>query len=636
MKKAFSTTTLIDSLRSICIAFVAIFGVATLSVEADDSIAKPAIVRFESDSIDLAGNQHRISQNDRQRTRVFVFLSVTCPIANSYIPELNRIANEFRSIDVYGVIGEPQSTREESKKHFKEFNTQFPVLFDPSNLIAKALVPTHLSEVFVIDSDNKIVYRGAIDNQYMAIGKKRPKADQRYLRDALTAISNGNPIQLSITTPVGCVLRDPQTKSTESKVTFTRDIAPIIQMRCFNCHREGEVAPFELSSFEDVVAHADMITAVIDQNVMPPWIPGKDSQPKFIGERSLSAAEKQIIHDWIDGGCVKGNEADLPPIPVFTPGWQLGTPDLIVRMNEEFAVPADGPDLLQNFVIPLPTTEDQLVAAIEFHPGNKRVVHHAVLFLDDRGQARKLDEATAEPGYGNFGGPGIVPSGALGGWSPGNTARRLPNDMGRYLKKGSDLVVQIHYHPTGKREVDQSEIGIYFVGQPVEQSLRQPNKLVGSMWMANYEMDIPANESNYQRSTKYRIPKDISLVGIVPHMHLLGKSMKVTARYPSGDDQTLIDVPQWNYNWQDEYYYEKPIKLPAGTELYVEAAFDNSSNNPLNPSSPPKRVTWGEETTDEMLFCFFLMTADKSENLITVIYDNLKHDSKQARKEIGQ
>lgn len=165
--------------------------------------------------------------------------------------------------------------------------------------------------------------------------------------------------------------------------------------------------------------------------------------------------------------------------------------------------------------------------------------------------------------------------------------------MGRYLKQGSDLVVQVHYHPSGKEESDQSEIGIYFVDQPVEELLQERGKLVGSFWMANYQMDIPPGEANYRRSTTYTLPKEITLVGIVPHMHLLGKSMRVTATFPDGDTKTLVDVPDWNYNWQDEYYYERPFKLPAGTKLQVEAVFDNSEDNPSNPSSPPKRVTWG-------------------------------------------
>jgi hypothetical protein len=206
--------------------------------------------------------------------------------------------------------------------------------------------------------------------------------------------------------------------------------------------------------------------------------------------------------------------------------------------------------------------------------------------------------------------------------------------MGRYLKKGSDLVLQMHYHPTGKKETDQSEIGLYFVKKPVKEVLKESAKLVGSIWLANYEMDIPAGEKNYKRSTQYTLPKEVIMVGVVPHMHLLGKAIKVTATLPDRSTKTIIDIPQWNYNWQDEYYFEKPFKLPAGTVLHVEGVFDNSAENPSNPSSPPKRVTWGEGTKDEMLYCFFLLSAEKTEDLIHVILDNLKHDTKQPRKKL--
>ncbi len=292
-------------------------------------------------------------------------------------------------------------------------------------------------------------------------------------------------------------------------------------------------------------------------------------------------------------------------MPTYVEGWKLGKPDLVAKMPEPFSVPADGPDLLQNFVIPIDIPEDKLVAAVDFHPGNRRVVHHAVLFLDDKGQARKLDSRTKEPGYANFGGPGFVPSGALGGWSVGNTPRRLPNEMGRYLKKGSDLVIQVHYHPAGKPEVDQSEVGIYFVDKPVADSLKEPAKLVGSIWMANYEMDIPAGAKDYQRSTRYTLPRESILVGVVPHMHLLGKSMTVTANLPDGSKRLLIDIPNWNYNWQDEYYLEHPFSLPANTVLEVKASFDNSSDNPSNPSSPPRRVTWVKKRRMRCCFASF-------------------------------
>lgn len=594
------------------------------------------VVAISFDLADLHGQVHTLSQNDLRAVRVFVFVSTSCPISNSYTQELNRLAKAAgKPVEFYGVVSDPFVTRAEAAQHFAEYKAEFPVLFDASGLLAETLQPTHVPEAFVLDRDGRLAYRGAIDNGYESIGRRRANVENHYLQDAINSALSGETPKPVSTTPVGCHFPKRTAGAKTPEVTYTRDIAPLIQSRCQNCHRPGQVAPFSLTNFAEVASHAEMLVEVTQRRIMPPWMPGPGTQPKFVGERWLSDRELTLLSTWIKSGCPEGDPADLPPAPQFAEGWQLGEPDLIVKMQEPFTVPAEGPDLLQNFVIPIQIPQDKLVAAVEFHPGNKRVVHHAVLFLDDKGQARKLDAATPEPGYGNFGGPGFLPSGALEGWSVGNTARRLPNEMGRYLKKGSDLVVQVHYHPTGKVETDQSEIGLYFVDKPVEQSLKQPAKLVGSIWMANYEMDIAAGDANYRRSTSYTLPKDVILVGIVPHMHLLGKAMKVTAKRPGREIETLIDVPHWNYNWQDEYYYERPFKLPAGTVLTVEATFDNSAGNPSNPSSPPQRVTWGEETTDEMLFCFFLLTAEKTEDLIHTIYDNLGHDLKQPRKEVG-
>ncbi len=587
------------------------------------------------DLADLKGQSAGLLQNDAREVRAFVFLSTTCPIANSYTATLNRLAEGLpKNVRLFGVIADPFVTHREAVQHFQEYSVSFPILFDGSGLLAEQLKPTHVPEAFVLDRDSQLVYRGAIDNAYESIGRRRANVKHHFLRDALQAVASGKSVTKSQTEPVGCVFPKKNAPA-ESSVTYTRDIAPLIHRRCLNCHRPGQVAPFVLTNYREAVAHAEMLVEVTQRRIMPPWIPGPEANHRFVGEQRLSNRELELLKTWVQNGCPEGLPEDLPPAPQFADGWQLGTPDLIVRMPEQFTVPADGPDILQNFVIPLDVKEDRLVAAVEFHPGNRRVVHHAVLFLDDKQQARALDARTPEPGYANFGGPGFLPSGALGGWSVGNTARRLPDNMGRYLKTGSDLVVQVHYHPSGKEETDQSELGIYFVDKPVAELLKQPGKLVGSIWMANYEMDIAPGDAGYRRSTEYTLPRDVTMVGVVPHMHLLGKAMKVTAQRPGEDAGTLIDIPVWNYNWQDEYYYERPFSLPKGTILKVEAVFDNSAENPSNPSSPPKRVTWGDETTDEMLFCFFLLTADRTEDLIHTIFDNLGHDLKQPRREVG-
>jgi hypothetical protein len=585
--------------------------------------------------LDLGGRSHDLGQNDRQRIRVFVFLAPECPVSNGYARTPNDLyaTLDGKAVDFFGAVSDPTVTRAQAAKHYTDFQAQFPVLFDASGLLLRALKPTHVPEAFVVGRDGRLVYRGAIDNAWEAIGRRRPKAERAYLADAIQAALDDTQAPFAKTTPVGCLIESPPQGDSQAQVTYARDIAPIVQARCLNCHREGQVAPFALASYEQTAKRAGQIVRVTQERIMPPWIPAP-SHDKFVGERWLTDRELDLLKTWAETGRSRGDDADLPPAPQFADGWRLGEPDLIVKMAEPFHVPADGPDLLQNFVIPLDIPEDKLVAAVEFHPGNKRVAHHAVLFLDQSGIARRLDRATPEPGYANFGGPGFLPSGALGGWSVGNTARPLPNGMGRYLKRGSDLVVQMHYHPTGKPEVDQSELGLYFVKKPVAESLKEPAKLVGSIWLANYEMDIPAGEGRYNCSTSYRLPKEVIMVGVVPHMHLLGKSMTVTATLPDGSVKTLIEIQNWNYNWQDEYYYERPFKLPAGTRLDVEAVFDNSAENPSNPSSPPQRVTWGDGTTDEMLFCFFLLSAERTEDLIHVIFDNLKHDTKQPRKKV--
>ena len=360
-------------------------------------------------------------------------------------------------------------------------------------------------------------------------------------------------------------------------------------------------------------------------------MPAANEGHPLVGDRRLTQKEIETITTWAEGGCAPGNPADEPALPRFAEGWQLGAPDLVLRMPEAFTVPADSPDILQHFVIPIDIPEDKVVAAVEFRPGAPRVVHHAVLFLDASGTARRLDAATPEPGYGKFAGPGFLPSGALGGWSPGNTPRRLPGGRGRHLKKGSDLVVQVHYHPDGVEQSDCSEIGLYFIDEPIARIVADRERLVGSIWTSAYTIDIPAGDADWSTSASYTLPKDVTLVGVVPHMHLLGKAVSVRAELPDGRSETLVEIPAWNYAWQDEFYYEKPFPLPAGTRIVMEGSFDNSGGNPSNPSKPPRRVVWGDGTLDEMLFCFLLVSAERTEDLVHVVLDNLGHDLRQPR-----
>ncbi len=591
--------------------------------------------------IDLAGTIHQLGQNPQGQIRGFVFLSPECPISNSVLQSLNTVSEHQadKRVAIFGVVADPTISRDAAARHFREFGVTFPVLFDQAGLLADILEPQRVPEAFLLDADQRVIYRGAIDDTWTTVGRRKPTATRHYFAEAIAASRAGQPVELSRTKAVGCLFESFQTVQAAGDRTYCRDVAPIIFSRCLSCHRAGQVAPFALETYEQTAKRARWIATVAADEIMPPW-PPHQTQRRLIGARGLTEKEKAVLADWAASGRRFGDRADLPPTPTFSSGWRLGQPDLVLKMPEPFAVPANGPDIFQHFVIPIDIPADRLVTAIELHPGNKRVVHHAVLFLDSTGTARKLDAVTPEAGYGRFGGPGFSPTGALGGWSVGNTPRHLPSGMGRYLAKGSDLVLQMHYHPSGKPETDQSEVGLFFAADPVSQTLAKPAKLVGSIWLANYQMDIPPGQSDYRRTTSYKLPRDVILVGVVPHMHLLGKSMRVTAELPTADDgsatEQLIEISDWNFNWQDEYYYEQPFRLPAGTRLCVEAVFDNSENNPANPSTPPRRVTWGDETDDEMLFCFFLISADSTRDLMHVIYDNLAHDARQPRAPIGR
>jgi hypothetical protein len=388
---------------------------------------------------------------------------------------------------------------------------------------------------------------------------------------------------------------------------------------CVICHRDGEVGPFPLTRYEDAAKRAKQIARVVEQRLMPPW-KAAETHGEFEGQRTLTDRQIETLKAWAGGERAEGSAADLPAVPRFSLGWRLGAPHLVLEMQSDFEVPAEGPDVFQNFVIPIDIPENKLVAAVDFAPGNPRVVHHALLFLDLNHAGRKLDDRTPEPGYASFGNPGFMPTGSIGGWSPGKTPRRLANGLGRYLQKGSDLVMQVHYHPTGKREIDRSKVGVYFVDKP--------QNVAVDVWAAAFSHEIPPGEKNYRLTASYTLPSEVRMLGVVPHMHLLGRELRATAMLPDGTQRSLIHIPQWNFNWQDDYRFAEPFNLPEGTRLEVEAVYDNSSDNPSNPSSPPRHVAWGETTTDEMLYCFFLVSPEDRSDLIPLVTDVLTREVK--------
>jgi hypothetical protein len=377
--------------------------------------------------------------------------------------------------------------------------------------------------------------------------------------------------------------------------TFNKDIAPILYQNCATCHRAGEVAPFPLLTYRDAAKRASLIANVTGKRYMPPWKP-EPGYGNFDHVRRLTDEQIALIQGWAAAGAPEGDAADKPPVPTFASGWQAGEPDQVLKISAPYALPADGPDQFRCFVLPMNLTKESYVSGAEFRPGNPRVVHHALIFLDSTGAARRLAAGSGGSGYPCFGGPGFAGAGLLVGWAPGYTPLPAEPALSQPVQPGAAVVIQIHYHPSGKPEVDQSSIGLKFSGPPT--------KGRALLLVMNRYLDIPAGESHYVVKGSVTVPQDAELWGITPHAHYLATDMKINARLPDNSVIPLIWIKDWDFNWQGQYRYKEPIKLPKGTRIELEYVYDNSAGNPHNPSSPPVRVRFGEQTKDEMALAF--------------------------------
>ena len=392
-------------------------------------------------------------------------------------------------------------------------------------------------------------------------------------------------------------------------VTFSETIAPIVFDNCVTCHRPGEAAPFPLMSYEDVAKRGKTIASVTASRLMPPWR-AAHGYGDFVGERRLTDEQIAQIGDWVAQGMPKGDLTKLPPLPQFTDGWQLGTPDLVLEMPDSFDVPADGPDIYRNFAIPTGLTEDKWIRAIEFRPGTRRVVHHA-LFSFVRGGSTASLSKDGKPGFNGMMPvafvPAFGPSGDLGGWAVGGTPRFLPEGLAWPINKGSDFVLQLHLHPTGKPERERSRIGLYFTPNAPERKFRE----MGAPGLFGFlaGIDIPPGEKHYEVKGTFNVFANMRAYAVMAHAHYLGKDVKAVATFPDKTTQTLLWIPDWNFNWQDRYFYKTPIDLPKGTKVDVTIVYDNSSDNPANPCNPPRRVQWGFQSYDEMGGVRFLTVA---------------------------
>jgi Tfp pilus assembly protein PilF len=382
--------------------------------------------------------------------------------------------------------------------------------------------------------------------------------------------------------------------------------------RCVSCHRPEGVAPFSLLSYADVRARAALIADVTARRVMPPWKPRAPHD--FLDSRELTEAQIRLIRAWVEGGATEGPPDELPAPPTVTDRWQLGEPDLVVSMPEPFLVRSDGPDVFRTFVIPLAVRDTRFVRGLEFRPGNARVVHHANLGVDRSSVSQRRDEGDPGPGYdGPIAPSADYPQGQMLGWTPGQTPRFVPAGTQWRLEPGNDLVIQLHMQPTGKLEQVQASVALFFTDEP-------PSRTPIGLRLGSQTIDIPPGDGAHVVTDEYELPVDALLLAIQPHAHNLARRMSASATLPDGARRTLIEIDDWDFRWQEVYRYRDPVRLPQGTRVAMRFEYDNSIGNPRNPSLPPRRVTWGQNTADEMGDLWLqLVTPGRKEHVVLAV-----------------
>jgi peroxiredoxin len=548
-----------------------------------DAPDKPILGRRIEDFTlnDFLGAKRSLDEWKDAKAVVVVFLGTECPLAKLYGAKLADLNTRYAGQDVQfvGINANAQDTLQEIAVYAHEHDSEFPLLKDAGAEVADKFGATRTPEAFVLDRDRVIRYHGRIDDQY-GVGASRNKATHHELIDAIAAVYAGRSVTVTQTQAVGCLIgRRDAKEPTGDDVTYAKHIAPILQKRCVSCHREGEIAPFALTEYSDVAAWSDTMLEVIDQGRMPPWHANPD-YGHFANDARMPEEEKKVFRQWVAGGAPEGNRADLPPTRKFPEGWQLPEPRVVYQMPEEFQVPATGTVPYKLFYFDPGFKEDKWVTGAEARPGNREVVHHILLFYLPPGQQK------ARPQDALFN--------AIAGYAPGLPAIYGPDAYALRIPAGSQLVFQVHYTPNGKATTDRCEAAVMFADPAkVEKELHIEAGL-------NFKFLIPPGVPDYKVTAERAINRDSMLYTLTPHMHYRGKSFRFTAHYPSGVEEILLDVPRYDFNWQNIYLLQKPKWLPAGTVIHMEGHFDNSADNPLNPD-PTQTVYWGDQTWDEMM-----------------------------------
>ncbi len=563
----------------------------------DESLSQAIGRRIDDfDLADFHGRRYTLSDFDEYPLLVVAFLGVECPLAKQYVSRLVALSSEYASqgVGFVGIDSNVQDSLEELGHFARRHAIDFPLLRDRDHEVANRFDARRTPEVFVLDRERTIRYRGRIDDQYgfdQGTGYQLPEARTEDLVDAMVAVLAGKTVDTPVTAAPGCLIARTRAPDPNSPITWSKQIVRLFQRRCQECHRDSEIAPFPLLTFDDVRGWEAMIREVVNQNRMPPW--HADARyGEFANDCRLTEEEKRLINRWVDYGAPEGDPADLPEPREFVDGWEIGEPDAVYFMRDEpFVVSAEGLLDYEYFIVDPGFTEDRWLKACECRPGNRSVVHHINVFI----LPPEMDDSFLRDQLTNR---------LLMGYSPGFRPEPLPSGMANRVRAGSRFVFQMHYTPVGTPQEDRSYMGVIFVDD------EEVQQCVEMALAFNAEFVIPPGAANSEVKSMYEFKSDATLFALIPHMHLRGKSFRYEAQYIDGKREILLEVPRYDFNWQGSFVLQEPRQMPAGTVVECTAVYDNSADNLANPN-PNVAVHWGDQTIDEMMIGYLHLARTK-------------------------
>ncbi|MEW4561160.1 redoxin domain-containing protein [Bremerella sp. JC770] len=537
---------------------------------------------------DFRGKTHKLSDYAESDVIVLAFLGCECPVAKRYSVTLQQLAGEFqdKKVSILAIDANQHDSITEMASFARVHSMEIPFLKDLANRLADEVGARRTPEVVLLDQQRTIRYRGRIDDHFL-VGNVRDAATRDDLKIAIQEVLAGQKVSVPETDPVGCHIGRILEADETSEVTYSNQIARIFQKRCVECHRDSQIAPFALTDYDEVVGWAEMIAEVVEDQRMPPW----HADPKyghFSNDRHLSKEEKETILKWVEAGAPQGDSQKLPEPVTYVEGWTLPEkPELILDITKEpYQVPAEGEVKYKYFVTDPGFTEDKWIKGAELRAGNLQVVHHILCFaLPPGADGRDLGGGTR---------------GFLVGYVPGKMARNYPEGMAKRIPAGSRLVFQMHYTPIGSPQEDLSQIGFNFMDP---KDVKYEVKTTSAV---NRRLSIPPGDSNFKVEARSQAsPSDDTVIlSFMPHMHLRGKAFRYVGVSADGQEEILIDIPAYDFNWQTAYELAQPKKMPQGSYVHAIAHYDNSEENLFNPD-PTKTVRWGDQTWDEMMIGYF-------------------------------